>query len=188
MSETFFAHEKAIVESDSIGAGTRIWAFSHVMKGAQIGSNCNIGEGCYIESHAVIGNNVVIKNNISVWDKVTIEDDCFLGPNVVLTNVIYPRATFKKGLEGFTPTLVKRGVTIGANATILCGNTIGEYAFIGAGAVVTRDVLPYTVVVGNPMRLVGYACECGEMLKLPDSCACGRKYEVTEESGCRRVE
>lgn len=188
MNSKYFAHEKAIVDSDQIGEGTRIWAFSHILKGAVIGTNCNIGEGCYVESHAKIGNNVIIKNNISIWDKVTIEDDCFLGPNVVMTNVLYPRARFKKGLEGFTPTLVKKGVTIGANATIICGNTIGEYAFVGAGTVVTKDVPPYAVVVGNPMRLVRYACECGEILNPPAPCVCGRKYEISDDSGCRRID
>lgn len=188
MNTAYFVHEKAIVESDKIGEGTRIWAFTHVLKGAQIGSNCNIGEGCFIESHAIIGNNVTIKNNISVWDKVTIEDGCFLGPNVVLTNDLKPRIGFKKGLEDFTPTLIKKGATIGANATIVCGNIIGEHAFIGAGAVVIKEIPPYGMVVGNPARIIGYACECGEKIDFSRPCICGRKYEFSEESGCRRVE
>jgi len=187
MNQPYFVHEKALVESEDIGEGTRIWAFTHVLKGARIGKNCNIGEGCFIESHAVIGNNVIIKNNISVWDRVTIEDGCFLGPNVVLTNVMNPRARFRRGLEGFTPTLIRRGATIGANATIVCGNTIGEHAFIGAGAVVTKDVASYALCVGNPARQIGYACECGERIDFSKKCACGREYRYDEEKGCTRV-
>lgn len=187
MSAPFFAHEKAIVDSDSIGNGTKIWAFSHVLKGAVIGENCNIGEGCFVETHAIIGNNCVIKNNISIWDLVTIEDDCFLGPNVVLTNVLNPRSRFKRGVEGFTPTLIKKGATIGANATIVCGNTIGKHAFIGAGAVVTKDVPPYAVYVGNPAKKIGYACECGEKIDFSRPCECGLEYAYSEEEGCRKV-
>ncbi|MFC1729236.1 acyltransferase [candidate division KSB1 bacterium] len=188
MKTAYKAHEWAIVESDSIGAGTRIWAFTHIMKGAQIGSDCNIGEGCYIESNVIIGNNVTIKNNICVWDRVTIEDDCFLGPNVVLTNVLKPRARFKKGLEAFHPTLIKRGTSIGANATIICGITIGEYAFIGAGAVINRDVPSYALIVGNPGKIIGYACECGERIDFSIPCECGRKYVLNEQKGCVRLE
>jgi acetyltransferase-like isoleucine patch superfamily enzyme len=187
MSAQFFAHEKAIVESDSIGNGTKIWAFSHVLKGAVIGENCNIGEGCFIETHAKIGNNCTIKNNISVWDMVTVEDNCFLGPNVVLTNDINPRSRIKKGIEGFIPTLIKKGATIGANATIVCGNTIGEHAFIGAGAVVTKDIPPYAVYVGNPAKKIGYACECGEKIDFSKPCECGLEYSYHEEDGCRKI-
>jgi len=188
MSRPYFAHEKAIVESDSIGNGTRIWAFTHVMKGAKIGSDCNIGEGCFVESRVVIGNNVTIKNNISVWDMVTIEDDCFLGPNVVLTNVLRPRARYKRGIEAYSPTLIKRGATIGANATIICGNTIGKHAFVGAGAVVNKNVPPYAIVAGNPARKVGYACECGERIDFSKPCSCGRRYELDKEKGCILVD
>ncbi|MCP4724885.1 MAG: N-acetyltransferase [bacterium] len=188
MEKPFFAHEKAIVDSDNIGKGTKIWAFTHVLKGAQIGEDCNIGEGCFIETHSIIGNNVIIKNNISVWDKITIEDDCFLGPNVVLTNVINPRSLYKRGVEGFTSTLIKKGATIGANATIVCGNTLGEHCFIGAGAVVTKDIPDYAIVVGNPSKLIGYACRCGEKIDFNIPCAeCGRKYELSDEKGCYLV-
>ncbi len=185
MKKQFFVHEKAIVDSDNIGKGTKIWAFTHVLKGALIGENCNIGEGCFIETHSVIGNNVIIKNNISVWDKITIEDDCFLGPNVVLTNVINPRSSYKRGVDGFTPTLIKKGATIGANATIVCGNTLGEHCFIGAGAVVTKDVPDYAIMVGNPVKLIGYACQCGEKIDFDSACnECGRIYKYSDDTGC----
>lgn len=184
MNTSYFVHEKSIVESETIGVGTRIWAFTHVLDGARIGTQCNIGGGCYIESHALIGNNVIIKNNISIWDKVTIEDDCFFGPNVVLTHVTNPRARMKRSLDEFAQTFIKKGVTIGANATIVCGITIGRHAFIGAGAVVTGDIPAYALAYGNPARINGYMCECGEKIDFSRSCNCGRTYRYAEEHGC----
>jgi UDP-2-acetamido-3-amino-2,3-dideoxy-glucuronate N-acetyltransferase len=171
-----FIHEKALCESDAIGSRTRIWAFAHVMPGARIGVDCNICDHVFIESGAIIGNRVTVKNNVLIWDKVTIDDDVFVGPNVVFTNDLTPRVAFKLSSEGFVATLVQRGASIGANATIVCGITIGRHAMIGAGSVVTRDVPSSGLVMGNPARLRGWVCECGR--PLPDSlvCTCGRAY------------
>ena len=176
-----FIHNDAVVESQSIGDGTRIWRNAHVMPGAVIGKNCNIGEGCYIENYVRIGNGVTIKNNIAIWDNITIEDEVFIGPAAVFTNDLRPRAFNKKRPEDFMSTLMKRGATIGANATIVCGITIGEYAFIGAGSVVTRDIPPYQIVYGNPARFKGYMCRCSEIIPpdiSPFQCRCGLKYEI----------
>lgn len=172
-----FIHEASIVESESIGAGTRIWAFAHIMSGAIIGENCNIGEGCYIEGQAVIGNNVTIKNQICVWDGVTLEDHVFLGPQVVLTNDFIPRNLHRTSPEKFMKTLIKRGASVGANATIICGIIIGEHALIGAGSVVTGDVPAYALVYGNPAKIRGYVCECGNKIDFAVSCSCGKKYD-----------
>jgi UDP-2-acetamido-3-amino-2,3-dideoxy-glucuronate N-acetyltransferase len=175
-----FVHARALCESDAVGPRTRIWAFAHVMKGAVIGADCNVGDHAFIESGARIGDRVTVKNSVLVWDKVVVEDEVFLGPNMVFTNDLMPRAGFKKPPETFLPTVVKRGATIGANATIVCGVTIGENAFVGAGAVVTRDIPPYAFVVGNPGRQIGWACECGERLPADLGCVCGRSYELVD--------
>ena len=176
-----FVHDFGLCESTEVGAGTRVWAFAHVMSGAVVGSNCNIGDHVFIENGAVIGDRVTVKNNTLIWDRVTVEDEVFLGPNVVFTNDPTPRATIKKGRDRFVPTLVRRGATIGANVTIVCGVTIGELAFVGAGSVVTRDVPAHALTVGNPAGVVGWVCECG--LRLPDSlvCSCGRRYRRSAE-------
>ena len=178
-----FIHEKAIVDSDGIGAGTRIWAFAHVMKGAVIGEDCNIGEGCYVEGKAIIGNDVTIKNQICVWDGVTLEDHVFLGPHVVLTNDFTPRNLHRTPVEKFMNTLIRRGASVGANATIVCGITIGEHALIGAGSVVTKDVPAHALVYGNPAKVRGYVCECGNKIQFDASCACGRSYRMDPERG-----
>lgn len=178
--QAYFSHETALVESDEVGEGTRIWAFAHVMKGAIVGRNCNIGDHCFIESGARLGDHVTVKNGVSIWDGVMIEDDVFVGPNAVFTNVKNPRVQFKKDRSEFLPTAIQRGATIGANATILCGLTIGEHAFVAAGAVVTRDVPPYAIVAGNPARKRGYGCECGRRLPLELECSCGRSYGIRE--------
>ncbi|QNI30761.1 N-acetyltransferase [Alloacidobacterium dinghuense] len=162
----FFAHPKALIDTDQIGDRTRVWAFAHVTHGAQVGSDCNIGEHVFIEGGASIGNNVTVKNGVSVWARVTVEDNCFLGPYCVFTNDMNPRAYIKKGPESLVPTLVKANSSIGANATIVCGRTIGRFAFIGAGAVVTHDVQDYSMVVGNPARPIGWMCECAEKLPM----------------------
>ncbi len=178
-----FVHEKALCESADVGPGTRVWAFAHIMAGAKVGADCNICDHAFVESGAVIGNRVTVKNNALVWDRVTIEDDVFVGPNAVFTNDLTPRAAFKRPTEELLPTVACRGATIGANATIVCGVTIGGYAFVAAGAVVTRDLPPYALVAGNPARQVGWACECG--LRLPETlaCECGRRYRAGENGG-----
>ncbi len=157
-----FVHERALCESKNIGAGTRVWAFAHVLPGAKIGENCNLGENVFVENKVVIGNGCTIKNGVAIWDCVTLEDDVFVGPNAVFTNDLRPRAFVKKGSAAFLPTHVKKGATIGANATLVCGVTIGEYAMIAAGAVVTRDVAPYTLVAGNPARPIGKVTQDGQ--------------------------
>lgn len=176
-----FIHERALCETHDIGAGTRIWAFAHVMKGAKVGEDCNVGDHAFIESGAVLGNRVTVKNAVLVWDKVTVEDDVFLGPNMVFTNDMNPRSAFKKGAEGFLPTRVKRGSSIGANATIVCGVTLGENCFVGAGTVVIRDVPAHALVAGNPARRIGWMCACGKKLSTALACSCGRKYSLVNE-------
>lgn len=171
-----FVHERGLCESDAVGPRTRIWAFAHVLKGAVVGADCNICDCAFIEGGARLGDRVTVKNAVLVWDKVTVEDEVFLGPNMVFTNDMNPRVAFKKPPETFLPTLVKRGASIGANATIVCGTTIGENAFIGAGTVVIRDVPAHALVVGNPARQVGWVCACGERLPATLACACGRRY------------
>ncbi len=173
-----FSHPLAINESSEVGAGTRIWAFAHVMRDSRIGEGCNIAEGCFIEAGAVIGNNVTIKNGVQVWDRVTIGDEVFVGPNVTFTNDPNPRANVKKSGDQLLPTTVQQGATIGANATILPGITIGEHAFIAAGAVVTRNVIPYSLMMGNPARQHGWMCECGHKFTPGTVCTCGR-FNVT---------
>jgi acetyltransferase-like isoleucine patch superfamily enzyme len=160
------AHPLALVESDEIGEDTRIWAFAHVMKDARIGRGCNIGEQCYIEQGVTLGNNVTVKNGVNVWTGVTIEDNVFLGPNCVLTNDPNPRAYIKKSADSLVETLIRSNATIGANATIVCGVTIGRYAFIGAGAVVIRSVPDFALVVGNPARQIGWMCVCAQRIPM----------------------
>jgi UDP-2-acetamido-3-amino-2,3-dideoxy-glucuronate N-acetyltransferase len=175
-----FVHELALCESDDLGPRTRVWAFAHVLPGASIGADCNVCDHAFVEGGAVLGDSVTVKNNVLVWDGVTVEDEVFLGPNVVFTNDPRPRVAFKKGREAWLPTLVCRGATIGANATIVCGVTIGRWAFVGAGSVVTGDVPDHALVVGNPGRRIGWACECGRTLPDDLACECGRCYRLTE--------
>ena len=174
-----FVHQLALCESDDVGPRTRVWAFAHVLPGASIGADCNVCDHAFVEGGAVVGNSVTIKNNVLLWDRVTVEDEVFLGPNAVFTNDVRPRAGASKGREAWLPTLVRRGATIGANATVVCGVTVGRWAFVGAGAVVVADVPDHALVVGNPARRVGWACRCGQ--RLPDDleCAsCGRTYRL----------
>jgi UDP-2-acetamido-3-amino-2,3-dideoxy-glucuronate N-acetyltransferase len=175
-----FVHERALCESDAIGARTRVWAFAHVMKGAVVGADCNVCDHAFIESGARLGDRVTVKNAVLVWDKVTVEDDVFLGPNMVFTNDMNPRVAFKKSPDKFLPTVVKKGSSIGANATIVCGVTIGENAFVGAGTVVIRDVPAHAMVAGNPGRRIGWMCACGEKLPASLACACGRRYRADD--------
>ena len=180
-----FIHEDALVETKNIGAGTRIWRNVHVLPGAVIEKNCNIGEGCFIENHVKIGNGVTIKNNIALWDNITFEDGVFIGPAAVFTNDLRPRAHNKKGSSDLSSTIIKKGATIGANATVLCGITINEYAFIGAGSVVTRDVPADHMVYGNPATFKGLICRCAEGIPPGKSlfhCTCGLQYKILDTS------
>jgi acetyltransferase-like isoleucine patch superfamily enzyme len=176
-----FFHERALVETSSIGEGTRIWAFAHVMKDVTIGKNCNICDHCFVESHVTIGDNVTIKNGVSVWQHVHVGDNVFLGPNVALTNDRFPRSRSDWSPE---ETWVEEGVTIGANATILCGLRIGRRSLIGAGSLVTRDVPPHALVFGNPAQQHGWVCYCGKPLKgrsaRTECVACGRQYDISK--------
>lgn len=162
-SDTLIHPTAVIDECCTIGEGTRIWHFSHVMHGARVGKSCNIGQNVVISPGAIVGDRVKIQNNVSVYTGVTVEDDAFLGPSCVFTNVINPRSFISRKDE-FRPTIVRRGASIGANATIVCGNEIGEYAMIGAGAVVTKDVPPYSLWVGNPARQAGWVSRAGHKL------------------------
>ena len=165
METSFFAHETAVVDLDcQIGEGTKIWHFSHIMSHSIIGQQCSIGQNVVISPEVTIGNRVKIQNNVSVYTGVICEDDVFLGPSAVFTNVINPRSAIIRKSE-YKPTLVQKGATIGANATIICGITIGRYAFIGAGAVVTKNIGDYVLVVGNPARQTGWMSEYGHKLK-----------------------
>jgi UDP-2-acetamido-3-amino-2,3-dideoxy-glucuronate N-acetyltransferase len=180
----YFVHESSYVDDGAvIGEGTKIWHFSHVLSGARIGKGCVIGQNVNIGGKAVIGDNCKIQNNVSVYDSVILEDYVFCGPSCVFTNVINPRAHISRKDE-YRETLVKRGATIGANATIICGVTIGQYAFVGAGAVVTRDVPDFGLVYGNPARLHGWMCRCGVKLTLAGDAAtcktCGERYALAE--------
>lgn len=185
MSEPdYFVHESSYVDQPcEIGAGTKIWHFSHIMTGSTVGRNCNIGQNVVISPRCVVGNNVKIQNNVSVYTGVILEDDVFCGPSMVFTNVINPRSHVERKDE-YRDTVVRKGASIGANATIICGHTIGRYAFIGAGSVVTRDVPAYAVVFGAPARLKGWVCTCGLKLEMstdPDTeeqaqCECGRVF------------
>ena len=160
----YFAHASAIIDEPAhIGEGTKIWHFSHVMAGAQIGNNCNIGQNVFIASKVQMGNGVKIQNNVSIYDGVILADEVFIGPSVVFTNVINPRAAIVRQAQ-YLPTLIGKGVSIGANATIVCGNEIGAYAFIGAGAVVTKAVPAYALVVGNAAKQIGWVSEYGHRL------------------------
>jgi UDP-2-acetamido-3-amino-2,3-dideoxy-glucuronate N-acetyltransferase len=181
-AQRYFVHESSCIDSPvEIGEGTKIWHFCHVMPNARIGAHCSIGQNVFIASNVVIGNNVKIQNNVSVYEGVMIEDDVFCGPSMVFTNVNTPRsATPRNTSADYALTIVRRGASIGANATIVCGHTLGEYAFVGAGSVVTADVPPYAIVYGNPARVRGYACECGIRLNFNSEGAtctqCNRRF------------
>jgi UDP-2-acetamido-3-amino-2,3-dideoxy-glucuronate N-acetyltransferase len=181
MEKKYFVHPTSVVdESAEIGEETKIWHFSHIMSGAKIGKNCSIGQNVFIGSAAILGDNIKIQNNVSIYDGVVLEDDVFCGPSMVFTNVFNPRSFISRKKE-FRKTVVGRGATIGANATVVCGNQIGRYAFIGAGSVVTKDVPDYALVYGNPGKVKGWMCQCAEEIVFRSGKAkchiCGRKYK-----------
>jgi len=190
----FFVHESSYVDDGVvIGEGTTIWHFCHVMQDAKIGERCRIGQNVVIGPGVLIGNNCKIQNNVSVYRGVTLEDDVFCGPSMVFTNVTTPRCGFPRNRpEDESPTIVKRGASIGANATIVCGHTIGEFALIGAGAVVTHDVPKYALMLGNPARQRGWACECGSVLRFNNDRAvctnCQRTYERADETNIQALD
>ena len=192
MESKFFVHESSYVDAGcQIGEGTKIWHFSHIMSGCSIGKGCNIGQNVVISPGVTLGDGVKIQNNVSVYSGVVCEDGVFLGPSCVFTNVINPRAFIERKNE-YRKTVVKKGASIGANATIVCGHDIGRYAFVGAGAVVTKSVPDYAMVYGNPARIQGYVCQCGEKLHFEAGkarcAACSMKYEMNEMNEVKEID
>lgn len=187
----YFSHETAVIDSGcSIGEGTKIWHFSHIMSDCKIGNGCNIGQNVVVSTQVELGNNVKVQNNVSIYTGVICEDDVFLGPSMVFTNVINPRSAIVRRKQ-YQKTLVKRGASIGANATIVCGNTIGAYAFVGAGAVITKDVPNYALVVGNPAQQIGWISEYGHRLNFNQEhiafCKEGNEQYKLTEAGVIRI-
>lgn len=187
----FFVHETAVVDKPcSIGAGTKIWHFSHVMKNAIIGLQCNLGQNVVVSPDVILGNNVKVQNNVSIYSGVVCEDDVFLGPSMVFTNILNPRSAIVRR-DQYVKTLVERGASIGANATIVCGNTIGKYALVGAGAVVTKNVKPYALVVGNPSQQIGWVSEYGHRLEfdnqtqIAECLESNEKYKLVDGTVCK---
>lgn len=180
----YFVHESSYVDDNvNIGDGTKIWHFSHILSGASIGKDCSFGQNVNIGNNAIVGDRVKVQNNVSIYEGVIIEDDVFCGPSMVFTNDHNPRPLYSKGSEAYLKTIVRRGASIGANATIVCGNEIGKWALVAAGAVVTKDVKPYALVAGVPARQIGWVCECGQNLSEDLIChSCGRKYQSSENS------
>ena len=176
----FYIHESSYLDENvQIGEGTRIWHFCHIQSGAIIGKNCSFGQNVNVSSHVRIGDGVKVQNNVSIYEGVELEDYVFCGPSMVFTNDLTPRAKYPKGSSGYLKTLVKTGATIGANATIVCGNTLGSWCTIAAGAVVTKDVPSHALMAGIPARQIGWVCECGQVLKDDLICPdCGRKYRI----------
>ena len=178
----FKVHEKALVSPNAqIGDRTRIWAFANVQEGAVIGSDCNICDGCFVEKGAVLGSHVTLKNHVCIWDGVTLEDEVFVGAGATFINDRNPRSN-RKDAWVLERTVVKKGASIGANATILCGIIIGDHAFVGAGSVVTRDVPPFSLVVGSPARFAGHVCQCGHKMNHALTCVCGKKYQLLQNT------
>lgn len=178
----FFVHESSYIDDNvKIGKGTKIWHFCHIQSGAVIGEKCSFGQNVNVSNNVKIGNGVKVQNNVSIYEGVEIEDDVFCGPSMVFTNDMNPRAKYPKGSAGYKKTLIKQGATIGANATIVCGHTVGRWAFIAAGSVVAANVKDYAMMIGVPARQVGWMCECGEKLTYGLNChKCGRSYIETE--------
>ena len=189
--QSFFAHETAVIDAPyEIGEGTKIWHFSHIMSNSKLGKNCNLGQNVVVSPEVVLGNNVKVQNNVSIYTGVTCEDDVFLGPSMVFTNVINPRSAVNRRDE-YLKTKVGKGVSIGANATIVCGNDIGAFAFIGAGAVVTKEILPYALVVGNPAKQIGWVSEYGHRLEFDSAqiatCRESNQQYKLENNNVKRV-
>lgn len=191
MHEDYFVHESSYIDEDvTIGSGTTIWHFCHVQRSAMIGAHCSLGQNVNIGPHVVVGNGVRIQNNVSLYEGVTIEDDVFCGPSCVFTNVLTPRAAYP--VHGaYLPTLIKKGASLGANCTIVCGHTVGRYAMVAAGAVVTHDVPDYALMAGVPARQIGWVCACGKRLNDSLCCSCGKAYRLSpqgtlEEKGEQR--
>jgi UDP-2-acetamido-3-amino-2,3-dideoxy-glucuronate N-acetyltransferase len=176
-------HPAALCETDAVGAGTRIWAFAHLLPGAIVGRDCNICDHVFIEGGARVGDRVTVKNASLIWDGVRIDDDVFIGPRVTFTNDLRPRIGFAVAPEDFVPTHVRRGASLGGNVTVVCGVTIGEHAMVAAGAVVTRDVAAHVLVAGVPARPIGWACVCGQPIEAGATCTCGRTFAATDDGG-----
>ncbi|MGP1991726.1 acyltransferase [Zobellia laminariae] len=177
-SDNFFAHESAVIDDDCvIGKDSKIWHFSHIMSNCKIGNNCNIGQNVVVSPQVVLGNNVKVQNNVSIYTGVICEDDVFLGPSMVFTNIVNPRSAIIRR-DSYQKTLVKKGASVGANATIICGNTLGEFCLIGAGAVITKEVPDYALIVGNPGKQIGWVGEYGHRLEFNE-----KNYALCPESG-----
>ena len=176
LKSSVFVHETAICESDNIGAGTKIWAFAHILPGAVIGADCNISNYVFVESDCRIGDRVVLKVGVQVYDRVVLENEVFIGPGTVFSNDPAPRVAHRTDPADWLSTRVCRGASLGAGVTVVCGVTIDEYAFVGAGSVVTRDVPRHALVVGNPAKRMGWACMCGQRLDEELGCSCGREF------------
>ena len=183
MDNGIFIHQFGLCESEDVGSGTRIWAFAHVLAGAVVGKDCNICDGAFVEGDVVVGNRVTVKNDVMLFAGAKVGDDVFLGPGVVFTNDLNPRSRLREGTDHLLAVEVEQGATIGANATIICGNNIGAFAFIGAGAVVTSGVPAHAIMIGNPARQDGWACRCGHRLDDQIACPeCGSTYRLDGES------
>lgn len=192
-TKNFFEHQSAYIDDGvEIGEGTKIWHFCHISTGARLGSNCTVGQNGFVGRDVVIGNNCKIQNNVSIYEGVTLEDEVFCGPSMVFTNVGMPRSAYPQNSRGFAKTLVKKGCTIGANATIVCGVVLGEQSFVGAGSVVTNDVPNYALVYGNPATIRGWMCQCGVKLEFHSprtECGqCRRAYHKEAEDRIVRID
>jgi len=186
MSEnSYFVHPTSIVDDNvEIGNGTKIWHFCHIQSGAKIGQNCSFGQNVNVSNNVTVGNGVKVQNNVSLYEGVELEDYVFCGPSCVFTNDLTPRSRYPKGHAGYKKTVVKHDASIGANATIVCGHTIGEFALIAAGAVVTKNVLPHALMGGIPAKQLGWVCECGNVLNETLKCSCGRSFIKNNEGIC----